>query len=392
MTKIIKTRILFVISSVIFLSIMLGLIIFFSYKKSFSHMTNNADKILEQILNNDEKSNSLEHYFIVKVDRNHKVENVQFVNVHKKEIKDKILEYVKNVMSEGSDKGYIDGYRYLMKKDNRDRSVTIVFLARYGNVAMLKQNIKSMIQLSVIGVIVVAIILVFVSKVVVWPIEEEERRQKAFISAASHSLKTPLTIISTSADLLKDENDNDNEWIDIIKEQTNYMTDMTNNLILLTKLEAGNIYDKMIEFPISDVFIETLHSFSPLAESRKQTVSYDIEENISYVGNENDIRQLFTLLFDNAHKYAGENGMISVQLKSKKNEINLIMKNTSIKYDKKELDNLFDRFYRGSSVKEKGFGIGLYVVKVIAEKHKGSVEAHMEGDNIIVFNVKLKKF
>ena len=84
--------------------------------------------------------------------------------------------------------------------------------------------------------------------------------------------------------------------------------------------------------------------------------------------------------------------MISVQLKSKKNEINLIMKNTSIKYDKKELDNLFDRFYRGSSVKEKGFGIGLYVVKVIAEKHKGSVEAHMEGDNIIVFNVKLKKF
>ncbi|MDO5381531.1 MAG: HAMP domain-containing sensor histidine kinase [Eubacteriales bacterium] len=390
MTKIIKTRILFVISSVIFLSIMLGLIIFFSYKKSFSHMTNNADKILEQILNNDEKSDSLEHYFIVKVDRNHKVENVQFVNVRKKDIKDKILEYAKNVMSEDSDKGYIDGYRYMLKKDNRDRSVTIAFLARYGNEAMLKQNIKSMIQFSVIGVIVVAIILVFVSKLVVWPIEEEERRQKAFISAASHSLKTPLTIISTSADLLKDENDN--EWIDIIKEQTNYMTDMTNNLILLTKLEAGNEYDNMIEFPISDVFSETLHSFSPLAESRKQTVSYDIEENISYVGNENDIRQLFTLLLDNAHKYAGENGMISVQLKSKKNEINLIMKNTSIKYDKKELDNLFDRFYRGSSVKEKGFGIGLYVVKVIAEKHKGSVEAHMEGDNIIVFNVKLKMF
>ena len=108
MTKIKKVSILFVISSVIFLSIMLGLIIFFSYKKSFSHMTSNADKILEQILNDGEKTDYLEHYFIVKIDRNHRVENVKFVNGSKKDIKDKILEYVKNVMSEDSDKGCID--------------------------------------------------------------------------------------------------------------------------------------------------------------------------------------------------------------------------------------------------------------------------------------------
>lgn len=387
MASVKRVRILFVISSILFISLMLGLIIFFSYKKSYKHMTDNADKKLEQILENDEQLEGNEHYFIVSINSNHKLNNLKLVNVSKS-VSDSISRYVKTIMSKDEEKGYIDGYRYMLKKDKRNREVTIAFLSRSGNENMLRQNVRSMVQFSILGVIIIGIILIFVSKLVVWPIEEGERRQKEFISAASHALKTPLTIISTTADLLGDDYE-DNEWVDIIKEQADYMTGMTNNLVMLTKLQSNNSNIKHIEFPISDVLGDILHSFAPVAQSKEQKVDENIEKNVSYVGNENDIRQLFTLLLDNAHKYAGVKGRVYVELKSKKNEIVLVIKNTSVKYDKKQLERLFDRFYRGNESKEKGFGIGLYVAKTIVNNHKGIIDARME-DDFIVFEVRLR--
>ena len=108
----------------------------------------------------------------------------------------------------------------------------------------------------------------------------------------------------------------ENEWIKDIKAQTKRLATLTGDLIYLSRMEEENMKLQTIDFPLSDVTSETASSFQSLAINKNKTIVCDIEPMITVNGDEKAIRQLISVLLDNAIKYSSESSSISLTLQS----------------------------------------------------------------------------
>ncbi len=180
----------------------------------------------------------------------------------------------------------------------------------------------------------------------------------------------------------------ENEWISDIRKQTKRMTDLTADLIYLSRMDEGSARLEMLDFPLSDIVGETAQSFRSRAQLENKSFETDIEPMISFCGDEKSIRELVGILLDNAVKYSDINGKIRVSLKKKSHTILLTVWNTADGIDPETLPHFFDRFYRADSSRnsEDGrYGIGLSVAKAVAAAHKGKISAStLDGKSICI--------
>ena len=158
----------------------------------------------------------------------------------------------------------------------------------------------------------------------------------------------------------------ENEWLDDIQVQTKRLAGLTNDLIYLSRMEEKQTKTTMIEFLFSEVISEEAQSFQGLAKVKGKNFMVDIEPMLSLKGDEKTIRQLISILLDNAVKYCTEQGQIRLTAAHKGKNIILSIYNTSQPLTKENIDHLFDRFYRtdeSRNSKTGGYGIGLSVAK-----------------------------
>ena len=181
-----------------------------------------------------------------------------------------------------------------------------------------------------------------------------------------------------------------NEWLSDIQNQTRRLTELTNSLIMLARMEEQPAAEK-IDFPLSDIAQEAAESFLALAKTQNKTLECRIQPMISMCGDEKALRQLITILLDNAVKYSQEGGSISLTLEKQKNSIRLSVFNTTPFLSRKSLEHLFDRFYRSDKARTSGsgFGIGLSIAQSIVHRHHGDIRAIRKDDNTICFRIKL---
>lgn len=245
---------------------------------------------------------------------------------------------------------------------------------------------------SLLGIILVFLLVVFFSKLLVKPVAESYEKQKRFITDASHELKTPLAIIDANTEVLEMEQ-GENEWTESIHNQVKRLSSLTQKLVFLSRMEEENAsMMTMLDFSLSDAVEEAAEPFRAVADTAHKTLELNIASGISYCGDEATLRQLVSLLLDNALKYAPENGHICLTLKeSGKNKI-LTLWNTAEGLTAGKMDILFDRFYRTDASRNSstgGFGIGLSVAKAIVTTHKGKISAKSEDGKSILFTVVL---
>ena len=156
---------------------------------------------------------------------------------------------------------------------------------------------------------------------------ESYEKQKRFITDAGHELKTPLTVIDADAEILSMDL-GENEWLIDIQTQTRRLAELTNDLILLSRMEEDRAPVAMIEFPISDLAEEMVRSFQALARTQEKTFTSRIEPMLSYKGDEKSLRQLLSILLDNALKYSEPGGTISLELGRQGKNLHLSVYNT----------------------------------------------------------------
>ena len=274
-------------------------------------------------------------------------------------------------------------YRYYVTRTGEGRNMA-VFLDGYQQLRAVGLVLLWSLAADAACILLVFVLVVLLSRRAIDPVVRSAEKQKQFITDASHELKTPITVISTCLRVLEMETGKQ-KWIDKAQAQTEKLTALVNALVTLSRMDEGVSPLKMEPFPLSEAVADTAEPFRDLAQSKGHALVLDIAPELTYKGDEYAIRQLVSILLDNAVKYARADSPITLTLEKTRRGAVLRCRNGSDPIPEDTLAKLFDRFYRADPSRNAatgGFGIGLSIARGIAEAHKGSICARMVGEEV----------
>lgn len=370
-------------------------------------------------------------YFTVTINSKGDVENIDTSKIASVS-SENAAEYAKKLWKSGKKgdgkSGFADNCKYLTVDE--DGATMYIFLSCQRELSTIKTYILASVGISVFGLLVVFVMIYFFSGKILKPVSESYEKQKRFITDASHEIKTPLTIIDANTEVIE-MMEGENEWTSSTRKQVARLTSLTEKLVFLSRMDEEATKLEMLEFSLSDAILDTAEPFKAVAGTKGKKLTIDVTDGILYTGDEKTIRQLVSILLDNAIKYSGcssiryENGNVNkdnlnktylnktiqtqnncvtagdmapeIELtmrQSGKNRIitvwNTVDETANIK--KGRQDMLFERFYRtdaSRNSKTGGFGIGLSAAYAIVKAHKGKITAESKDGQSIKFTIVL---
>ena len=293
---------------------------------------------------------------------------------------DALQHKVIKALNSGKTSGFIGSYRFLKAETNVGN--LILFLNCQRELDSQHSFEKNSLLISIGVIASVFVLIVLISKRVIAPIQETYIKQKQFITGASHELKTPLAIISSNADVLEMMN-GDSKWTQNIHNQVDRLTSLVNSLVVFSRMEEKDTVERT-RFDLTNALESRIEDFNELANFQKKNIVTNIDPDLYYFGEEASIVQLMDILLENAIKYAPEDSGISVSLKKNRKYAILKVSNKAT-VQKGDLGKVFERFYRLDESRNsaiKGYGIGLSMAQLIAEKHKETIRAYAPEDGI----------
>lgn len=283
----------------------------------------------------------------------------------------------------GTGDGYYNGYKFRVTESGGGYS--IIFVDAFQQLRSVKQVALWSLAADTFCLALVYLLVVLLSRRAIDPVVRGAEQQKQFVTDASHELKTPITVIATCLSVLEMEVGKQ-KWIDKAKGQTERLKELVNSLVTLSRMDEETSPLHMVDFPVSEAVEETASSFADYAASQGHTLALDIQPGLTYRGDEYAVRQLTSLLLDNAVKYAASGGDIRFSLEKAKRGVVLRCENPCENWETLETDKLFDRFYRADTSRSgeaTGFGIGLSVARSIAEGHRGWIKAEAAAGQVV---------
>ena len=285
-------------------------------------------------------------------------------------------EYARDVVKRNRDHGFVGNYRYISTSEEMGMRITFLDCGR--KLDLYHDFVTFSIGMSLLGYAVTAIAICFFAGKFIRPVAESYEKQKRFITDAGHEIKTPLTIISANVDVLKMDM-GENECLEDIGKQAKLLAGLTNNLVYLSRMEESQNTLQMIEFPISEIVLNTAEPFQAIAQIQNKELTYKVQPMLSMCGNDKAISQLVSIFLDNAFKYSPEGSHIALNFEKQGRKLVLTVSNPSVTVLTDEnLRHIFDRFYRADPSRNSetgGHGIGLSMAHAIVTAHGGKISA-----------------
>lgn len=295
--------------------------------------------------------------------------------------------------SKGWTSGFSGNYRYTVTV--QDDETTYVFVDCSRELASFHSFLSASVAISCIGWLAVLAIVAGASGAVIQPMVESYSKQKRFITDASHEIKTPLAVIDAANEVQEIES-GESEWTQSIHEQVARLTALTERLVFLARMDEGSAGFTMTSIDLSEAVDKAAAPFGSVVVSRGKRLATSIASGVRAHADAAAVAQVVELLLDNATRYASEDSVIELSLRAVsrgqgKGAAELVVSNAVDELPEGDLDRLFDRFYRADvsrSSKTGGSGVGLSVVRAIAEAHGGSASV-CGHSNQITFTVRL---
>ena len=220
------------------------------------------------------------------------------------------------------------------------------------------------------ALVMIFFLSLFLSSRIIKPLEENDKRQKQFVSDAGHELKTPISVISANTEILSRQGDN--EWLSNIRYETERMGSLVRDLLRLSRAENAERVSEKVD--LSRLVEGEELPFETVAFERGATIEADIKDGVTVNGDEGQLKQLTAILLDNAIRH-GTGGKIALSLGADHRSAILRVTNDGEEIPKEVRDRLFERFYRRDEARgdDDSFGLGLAIAKAIAEAHRGSI-------------------
>ncbi len=290
-------------------------------------------------------------------------------------------EYAEEVLEKGKERGFKEDFRYVVSEE--EEGIRVIFLDCWSDLSTFRDFLRASCLIALAGMLAVFLLIFFLSSRIVKPISDSYEKQKRFITDAGHEIKTPLAIIDADAEVLEMDVGEDNEWITDIRQQIKRLTGLTNDLVALSRMEEGGENLLKTEFSYSEALEEIAQPFRSLAKIQGKELEIDIQEDVDFYGDEKSIRQLTSILMDNAMKYSADQSTVTLKAGKNGRGVFLEVANVAENLKKEDTEYLFDRFYRADSSRNSekgGHGIGLSLARAITEAHGGKIQASLAGD------------
>lgn len=297
-------------------------------------------------------------------------------------------EHVEEIIRSNANKGFIGGYvRYV--KVNEGSVVKIAFNNFVSRKNSLVPYFLSALASLFVGVSCYLVISIFLARIAIKPAEESWNKQRQFVADASHELKTPLSVIMANIDILSSHPDETVEsqmqWVENTKEEAQRMAGLVADLLFLAKNDDG-VQVELTETNLSEAVGAIALSHDAIFYENGKEFTYDVQRDLYVEGNERQLKQLVTILLDNANKYSVGSGNIRLRLNANGRNAQIVVGNDCNNLTEEQLEHLFDRFYTIDPSRNKqsgGNGLGLSIAKTICETHRGSLAAYCENGRIV---------
>ncbi len=285
--------------------------------------------------------------------------------------------------------------RYVIDIDGID-TYSVVFL----DVTSYKKTLFDLfITLLVVGVITLGAIY-FISVLFAGratrPLASAWQKQKQFIADASHELKTPLSIISANYDVLvsnKTETvESQMKWLGYMRIGMDRMSELINGLLISAKFDDEKNLVRS-RFNLSETVRSVILTMEAAYINKNIRLSENIEPDVPVESDAEGLKQVITILLDNAIKYTDHSGEIEITLEKGNGKIVFSIKNTGKGISDYEIHRIFDRFYRSDesrSHEDGSYGLGLSIAKAILNGVGGVIQVQSREDEWTVFTFTLK--
>lgn len=297
--------------------------------------------------------------------------------------REELSRYVRPIVQDVRREGWVNiSVRYVKAVEGSKVKIAFNNLgASSGNLVVFAVSVLGALTL---GIIVYFLFSLFLARIALRPVEDSWKKQKQFVADASHELKTPLSVILANTDILashKDETvESQMKWVENTRAEAVRMAELVNQLLFLAKNDDG-LKVQMQDVNFSNCVEGIVLGYDAVFYEKQHKFSYEVTPDVWVVGNEGQLKQLVTILLDNADKYSKGEGNITLRLQNNGKHCTLTVANDSEQLSEEQLSHLFDRFYTVDNSRNKnngGNGLGLNIAQVICQTHNGSIRVSCE--------------
>ncbi len=334
-------------------------------------------------------------YFTVAVGRDGEaaVIDSQFYDLNDE---DALLAVVQEGLSATAESGLIHAYHLRYLRQATATGWRIAFTDVTQEQSTTRNLILNMLMIGFSALVGFFFISLLLARWAIRPVERSWKQQRQFVADASHELKTPLTVVLSNVDMLREygggQNERERRWMDNIQASSLQMKELVEEMLTLARSDNLSQRDQVQErVNFSDLVTDCTLMFEPTVFEAGKLLEEDVTEDLWVTGDPAKLKRLVDVLLDNARKYACPGGRIRVTLQAEGSKrVRLSVNNEGDPIPPEQLDRIFERFYRSDPARTTGgFGLGLAIAREIAREHRGRLwaESDQETGNTFLFSL-----
>ena len=293
---------------------------------------------------------------------------------------------------DGGSSGVLAEYSLRWLRNDGGRELRYAFTDISGEIQTLRALLRSSVLIGALGFCIFLVLTVLLAHWATRPVEQAWQQQRQFVADASHELKTPLTVILTNAELLREGvgDEKQRQFSDSIVTMTHQMRGLVENMLQLARADSGLTSGERTRVDCSALLEQTILPFEPMYFEAGLTLEIDIQSGIMLTCNTVQLRRVAEILLDNALKYATPGGTVRVKLESKGHHCCLSVASPGETLTQRQCRDIFKRFYRVDPARHRNgsYGLGLAIAERVVADHRGKIWAEGK-DGINTFYVNL---
>ena len=296
--------------------------------------------------------------------------------------KEALVDIVTAALTADSDEGVLAEHHLRYLRQTGLLSTRIAFTDSTLEQATLRSLLTGSLLIGLAALAVLFVCSYVLSGAVTRPVGRAWQQQKQFLSDASHELKTPLTVILSSTELLEQSAaPEQKQYVDNIRAESRRMKQLVEDMLTLSRIQRSDAPLPDTAADLSDAAANVALRFEPVAYEAGLTLSYDIAPGLLVRGDSDKLEQAVAVLLDNAIKYAAPGTEVRLDAVRQGKNACLWVENEGDPIPADKLPHIFDRFYRADASRTDGgsFGLGLPIARAIVEAHRGTLRCDSGG-------------